>query len=589
MLTTAPLLVAELARRRPTPVDLTKPFSPNQVRLGWFEITILIGGLRSMLAAAEASGIASAGPAALLGARGGRAEDRDPRLLAPDTPCDNLKSMLDSRVPLASTAITGFVGDQIKGFIQNFVNELFGAASAFAVNVGRAFKVLSVLFKVQALMMFYSEARVKVELDPAFYHQPDGSKMSAGAVVRAGIEDAAWEAAKQARQLSPFATALRTCARFLGLPVWQDLVDIGDAVSAWKVQWDFSKVGGHVEIPTRDQFQSGRFERSLTPESDHSGVDAIEYSVLPERREDHPGTEVSEPVEFCAFVFAKEPPGGVGTILSAGGAGASLAGGAYLGLVAVIAKLLTSWIATVVGQKGCATATVSYHIPMPGAWHGTITVNTESHEQSSSTQTIENGPPRGTTTIVRSESQNADVTDIYYVSGDEQEVGTPYIPLMGYLFTSGAASITQIGTFTNAWTHGGCGYDKTETWQAGGGWSNRDEAFVGIDLGADGSYRISASGSGSKPDVEVPGSFTLAADVHSEGCVDNASGIDDRSYFPTLTGALMGENGMSGQLDPKNPGNKLTGSYVYTSPEGWVSTVSWNLTRDGTIVLPTRF
>ncbi len=254
-LTTAPLLLAELSRRRPEPIDLSKPFSAGDVRLGWLEITILVAGMRSMLAGAQATGIAS----------GSTGSPHGIALIA-DTPCDNLKSMIDSRVPLATTAIGSFVGDQIKGFIQGFVNGLFGEASAFAQGVSRAFKVLGVIFRVQALILLYSESTARMEMAPASYHKPDGANSTARATVVAGIPDPAWQAAQQARQLSPFATALRTCARFIGLPVWQDLVDVGDSMSGWKVQWEVRQGGGHIQIPTRNQFSgsgAGRLERPL--------------------------------------------------------------------------------------------------------------------------------------------------------------------------------------------------------------------------------------------------------------------------------------------------------------------------------------
>lgn len=583
-LTNAPLLMAELVRRGPQPVDVSKPFAPGDVHLGWLEITLLVGGLRGMLAASDAAEIAAAPAGQMLAGARGSAVLANLGIADP-TPCDNLKGMLDSRVPLASTVIKGFVGDQIKGFIQNFVNAMFGEASAFAQNVGRAFKILGVIFRVQALIMFYSESRAKVEMEPAEYHKPDGAVARVSAVVRAGIDDAAWEAAKQARQLSPFATAVRVCARFLGLPVWQDLVDIGDAVESWKVQWSLRQGGAHVQLPARDQFTSGRLERPLTKESDHSGVDAIDYEVLPEKREYHPGTEQTAPVTFCAEVFAKEPPGGFGTILSAGGAGASLAGGAYLGLIAVVAKLLTSWISTVSGKEACGEATVSYHIPMPGEWTGKITVNTEVHESSQATQTQQNGPGQGVTVSNTSSSRSIDVTDELYVFGTDAAAGDPYVPLEARQFTHGAGSETRSNVRTNEY-NSGCNYDISSVTSSGGGWSFDSDARVTVSLGSDGRYTISWSGDGQSRDFNLPGERVIAASVHTPNCEDNESGSYDASMYAFPSEATVSGVTASGQLDPKNPGNRLSGSTSVVGSNGWITTVTWSLIHEGPIILP---
>ena len=586
-LTNAPLLLAELARRRAEPVDLVQPFSAGDVRLGWLEITILTAGIRSMLAGVEAADIATA-PAAV-GSSVVLATRRDhplapPAPLAQQAPCDALKQMLDSRVPLASTVIGSFVGDQIKGFIQNFVNAMFGEASVTAQNVSRGFKILSVIFKVQALVMIYSEATVKVEMDPDFYHRPDGARERRGAVVTAGIPDPAWEAAKQARQLSPFATAMRTCARFLGLPVWQDLVDVGGAVDDWKVQWELSRGGQHVEIPARDQFASGRFERPLTAENDHRAIDAIDYDALPERREEHPGEEHSDIVEFCGHVYPKAPPSGFGTILSAGTAGASLAGGGYLGLAAVIANLLTSWVSTIAPITGCGQATVSYHVATPGSWHGTVAANTEIQDSSSSTVNEHLGAPWGTTVHTHSSRTSVDVTDRFYLGGTDDEAGMGFVSLNGRQYTNGAATDETHSTSTNRWSPSGCNYNLTEDAVSGGGWHYDTEATGSISLYSDGHYTISFYSRAPEEQLSVPGEHVKVVSPLND-CEDIGSGTDDWPYFPSATGTSA-TSMVEGQLDPQNPGNVLRGQTTITNYDLSTTTITWNIVHDGPIRLP---
>jgi hypothetical protein len=584
-LTNAPLLLAELARRRADRIDLARPFSARDLRMGWLEITILEAGMRAMLSAAMSSGVVAATPGRdLLGAPGRGAPDVRGGHPVDETACDLFKQMLDSRVPLASEAIAGQYGHQLKEFVKSFAESLLGKDSTIAQNVGRAFKVLSVLAHIQALAMFYSDARVKVEMEPAFYHQPDGGVKTVSAVVRAGIDDAVWEAARQARQLSPFATAARSCARFLGLPVWQDQVDLGNAMAGWKVQWRLTKGGGRVQIPARDQFTSGRLERSLTPESDHQAVDAIDYEVLPEKRENHPGDELTEQVEFCAEVFAKEPPGG-GSIVGAGFAGVSLAGGGYAGLLAAVAKLITGWVATLQGIKACGQATVSYHKPLPGEWKGKITVNTYRHEDVSSTITEVLGPPWGTTVTTGRSEVTVDATSQYLFAGKDKDVGASQIPMPATAFTHGAASFESSSQTRNAWTHSGCNYDKVETSSTGGGWSDEGSASVSITLSNDGTYWISVSGH-SPPDVILEGLRTTQASVKTPRCEDNISGDFKDFQFVAPNQGLLGGQRLEGHLDPLNPGNRLNGSMEFTFGDGWSTTVTWDIVHEGPIILP---
>jgi hypothetical protein len=589
-LTNAPLLLAELARRRAAAVDLAQPFVAGDLRLGWLEITILTAGMRSMLVGVEAAGIAVGPPPSVVLAMQQDEPTAWPAPLAAETPCDNLKAMLDSRVPLASTVIRSFVGDQIKGFIQNFVNALFGQASAFAQNVGRAFKVLSVMFKVQALIMLYSEATATVEMDPTTYHKPDGNVLTAAATVTAGIPDGAWEAAQQARQLTPFSTALRVCARHLGLPVWQDLVDIGDALDGWQVGWSIRQGAEHVQIPTRDQFWGpgavpGRLEKPISRVNDHRGYDILGYEVLTERREDHPGTEMEAPVELCAQIYPKAPPGGFGTILSAGTAGASMAGGSYLGLVAVIANLLTAWVSSVHGIDACGQATVSYHIATPGTWRGVVTANTEVQESSSSTTRENRGPPVGITVSTYSTRTSIDVTDRFFLGGTDEQVAMGYVALDGRQYTNGAMTAETVETVSNG-ANSSCFYDKNETGRSAGGWFFEVDASGSISLYPDGRYTISFFGSNSDDEIVVPGELTSTySGIRPASCNDPSETVD-RPAYPHPTVGSGSVSIVEGQLDPEDPGNVLRGQATITNSDLSVTTITWNIVHEGPIRLP---
>lgn len=580
-LTNAPLLLAELARRAPDPIDLAQPFSARDHQLGWLEVTVLVAGMRAMLAGAEAAGIAADQEPRVRMVLAGHVEPpTGPGPHAQSNPCSNLKQMIDSRVPLVSTHIGRYVGDQIKGFIQNFVNALFGEASSFAKAVGQAFKVLGLIAKVQALIMIYSESKATVTLDPSIYHKPDGSRREAGAVVEVGIPDAAWEAAKAARELSPFATALRVCARHLGLPVWQDLVDVGEAMSGWSVQWELSKGGSiHAEIPTRDQFQLGRLERRLTPSSDHTATDAIIYNVLPERREDHPGQEKTDVVELCAHVFPKEPPNGLKEVVSGAGVIAGLATGGYSALVGVIASLLTGWIKTVVSIDDCGQATVSFHVPQAATWHGTITATTTVYESAAGVERVEPGG------VVTSSSRTLiTATDRFSVSGNEDFPGSPFLLLQARQYTNGTGSDESTAVGTNI--PRGCLHDFTNVQSSSGSWGFDADSTVTVMLDPDGSYLLSWSVAQPPEEVVLHGEEDNQVRIHhpSPHCIDVGTGTSDRDFYPGPTTG-SGISQVEGRLDPANPGSVLSGSTTFRDDRS-ETTILWELVRDGPIQLP---
>jgi hypothetical protein len=379
---------------------------------------------------------------------------------------------------------------------------------------------------------------------------------------------------------------MRTCALFLGLPVWRDLVDVGGAVDDWKVQWELRQGGQHVEIPAGDQFASGRLERSLTAENDHRAVDAIDYDVKPERREDHPGDEHTDTVEWCGNVYPKAPPSGFGTILSAGTAGASLAGGGYLGLTAVIANLLTSWVSTIAPLTGCGQATVSFHVATPGSWRGTVTVNTELQESITSSSSTYDPGTRITTIGTTSSRTSIDVTDRYFVGGDDDPSGMGYAALDGRAYTNGAGVYEEGSAIIDGWSYT-CGkYDKVDSEQSGGGWNFDGEGSVSIGLYPDGKYTLDIY-SRAEPGQEVvlPGEHTSQWGESEAGC---PAGTDEWNapMYPTFTTSSQYLSRVEAQLDPEDPGNRLQGSQSFTNWDLSTTTVTWNLVHDGPIRLP---
>jgi hypothetical protein len=274
-----------------------------------------------------------------------------------------------------------------------------------------------------------------------------------------------------------------------------------------------------------------------------------------------------------------------GTILSAGAAGSSLAGGGYLSLVSVIVGLLTSWVSTVVPITDCGQATVSYHVRTPGTWRGTVTAETEVRELIS-TATSGQSHVAIRWTSNRTEQTSITVTDRLHLGGSDDAHSLGYIRLEGHQYTQGFASRQVDTTVTNA--SASCGvYDYTETESSGGSWYFDAESGGGITLYPDGRYTIDWYARATDEDVVVPGEKSKQVTVREGDCFDIGSGGMEWSYSPTTTtGSVV--TSVSGHIDPENPGNVLAGSEAILNDDLSTTTLTWNLVHDGPIILPNR-
>ncbi|MET0771846.1 MAG: hypothetical protein ABWZ82_02080, partial [Candidatus Limnocylindrales bacterium] len=595
-LTYAPLYVAALASVRPEALDLRAPFSPADLRLGMLEVTLLTAGLRAPLAYAQAGILDVAeGPRVHL------ASWRVPRTSAPDvahqsfSDCDELKQILDSRVPI-STAI-GLEGKAfIKSMVQRFLENLFGAATTFSRMVGPAFKALGLMFKMAALVMLYEHTRVEVRLEPGFVHKPSDQPLLAAAIVEAGIPDAEWERAKRQRQDDFWSNALRTCARLLGMPVTSDLIDVGRATDDWVVQWEVtSGLERHVLVPV-DQLVgqgtvAGRLERQLDPKDDHTGTDELVLHVLPEAPENHPGIEHSDPVEVCAHVVPREPPGGFKTFISAGMAGQALAGSnpvsGLVSLAAVLSDLLLAWYREVATLDACGSMNVTYHVPQPGAWRGRILVNWESNTETMHSRELTEGwgtGPHGETgkELTLSKVQD-DIKDTLFVGGEEDPREPGLVALTGRSYVHGVENFFDYH-FWEGYS-ASCQYRQETTFEnLGGGFTYEGDASGRLQLRSDGSYTIDVQGAYPTGEISVPARMTDEITILSgvEGC-QSTSFSEDAQGFPL--GTTVRTDTIEGTLDPAAP-NVLKGSKRTEWSDGSVTTITWDLVHNGPIRLP---
>ena len=588
-LTYAPLYVAALASVRPEALDLRAPFSAADLRLGMLEITLLTAGIRAPLAYAQAGILDLAdGPRVHL------ASWRVPRTPAPFvahqafSDCDQLKQLIDSRVPLS--IVVGLEGKAfIKSMVQRFLENLFGAATTFSRNVGPAFKALGLMFKMAALVMLYEHTQVVVRLEPGFVHKPTGEPILATAIVEAGIPDAEWERAKRQRQDDFWSTALRTCARLLGMPVTSDLIDVGKATDDWVVQWEVRRgLDRHVLVPL-DQLVgqgtvTGRLERQLDPMDDHTGTDELVLHVLPEAPENHPGIEYSDPVEVCAHVVPREPPGGFRTFISAGMAGQALAGSnpvsGLVSLAAVLGDLLLAWYREVATLDSCGAMNVSYHVPQPSAWRGRIRVNWESRRETVNSRVITDGWGTGPHGEMGKElfltRVHDDITDTFFVGGEELPNARGSVELAGRAYVHGIENYFDYHFYEGY--SASCHYQQETTFESlAGGWTFEGDARGTLQLRSDGSYTIDVMGAYSPGEVSMPVRYQDATRILGgvEGC-ESLSVSEESEGFPLVTTARTDR--VEGSVDPANPGTQLKGSKRTEWPDGSVTTITWDLT-----------
>lgn len=586
-LTAPAIYLAELARRQNDPIDLRQPFNPTHLELGSLDVTLLIAGLRTAIRAAA--------PASTLGSRFVLARstvgDGTPRAIGDvDLPaCEELRRLIDARVPLL-TEVYAFTGNEvIKSLGEAVIKDIFESAplsKAFAP----VFEALGVLFRVQALWMLFRHTEVTLEIEPAALHKSTGVNAPAAAMLVAGISDAEWEKAKKDRDSSPFAAQLKACARAMGIPVTTDLVDVGDATSTWRVAWELRDGAAHAQfegcqfIPScdRNAVAAGRLERSLSKRSDHSAQDTVILEIKPEKETDHPGEEKTAPVRVCAHVRTDKPPD-LGTFLNVGTVGTFGPGG-IASLASSVSNILLGWWQFVFTLDACAKTDVSFHVPLPGDWKGTIKINFEFQESSTIT----------TKSAVYTHRRSTDITDTFYVGGSDKgsDGSGAGIRLDARQYTQGGDVVldTQDAVFSNA---SGCRYTSAWTWDAGGSWNFDADAQVWIVLKPDGQYQL-VIGTGSPPEeILLPGTDTKV--LTDNGSVYECQGFGTFTSDSPLTpnGIVATGNGglIEGRLDPANPGSELKGrmSFRDSNDLRYVITMEWQLTRvSGPIVLPVR-
>lgn len=574
-LTAPALYLAELASRQQEPIDLRQPFMPSRLGLGALDITLLIAGLRTSLVLGGGAA-AAAGPYA-------RLAQVDP------TACGELSRRLNAAVPVLPDVGTFTAGELIKAYAEATVRDAFKRGASVSKAVAPAFEALGVLFRVQALWLLYQHTEVTLELKPETIHKSIAVNAPVAAYLVAGISDEEWAKAVADRNSSPLSANLKACARLLGVPLPSDLVDIGEATSTWRAAWSMPQGGGHAQFEgcqfidtcQTNVSASGRLERKLTKRNDHQGEDTVIIEVKPEKETDHPGADWTAPVRVCAQLHTDKPPD-TATLLNAltSGQTAGFGVGGIASLASSVANILLGWWEFVFTIDTCASTDVTFHVPQPGNWKGTIVFNSEFFES----QTSRSGPQ------VYTESHSASITDTFYVGGDDEGSDGSGLgfSLAARQYTRGGEVFRGVDNLTTS-NASGCAYTTDTVDTANGGWSFDGDTTATIGLTWDGKYTIGIDGVGPPDEVTLPGTWTKTITDNGSNyeCVGFGTFTRDSPRAPIGVTATNGLD-ISGELDIAEPGSVLKGSDSFRDPNDprYLFTVSWELTRDTPIVLP---
>jgi len=636
----APLLLAALAARQEDALDLRDAFLPSDLRLGSLDVAILVSGLRGLLLAAlkDPPALRTAAPARSPSSAPGSSSptirptpsaspsvgpSRSPssatsggRLakVIPEngmylnasgsdiaTDCAALLEHMNGNVPGLADLYSFAMSEKIKGLVAEGIAHLFKDSGAVEQRLGVLFELLGIVFRIQGLVLLYQNTEVKTELSARQLHKTIGAKVPVSAKVIAGIPDEQWTKYQQEKKQSPIWSAIRGCGSALGLPLPNDLDDVGGAIKNWRVAWDIVRGSpAHALLPI-EQFLgtgrvAGRFERPLELLGDHKATDSITVNVTAEEASDHPGKEIYSPVVVCSSVRTAEPPNlklllnaaisgsGAGDIPIAGDAtklaqaGEKLLGpAAVASLVSTIVDVLAGWLQFSLTFDSCARMTVSHHDPQPGQWTGTVEIRSEYEESLTWAGKDTRDTWQG------AERRTLRTGDELSVHGMEQMIGnevSPFITLEAKQLTYGFNEWVKVETH-DGFSLGGCKRTSAESNDYSGTFSYRsDRGGVTLQLSGDGKYSIRFN-TDRRPlgDHEIKGTDAQAVQTETRTCVGQ-----NFSRPGTVPAQVIGigEHPVSGQLDPRNPGSRLTGSETfYDESTGATTTVTWDLMHVG--------
>lgn len=356
-----PLFLAEMARLQDAPVALpgshwTRPGRgdgppvhlrgpPRSQQLRWTLLELQLFG-----AAFERG--RSAGPAAAVSSGLDRTVDAITDALLPAAHAGN--ACIDYKDAY------GDDGGEVMGALGAWgVGKVLERASA---DLGKALGAVAVATRIAKLASFYANEQVSVTAQPASVHKPRGEHDWGVFTARAGVSQDEWdEYRKAAGEAAKGDTFARDCMASLGLPRFNDVVDMAKESEDWLVEWKLTDGAGHAMEATGKENNfafPGRRAMKMHRESPTNSRADFFIWVLPE--EEHTGTVVRTYATAEARVDAAGMPS-LGTLVTGGAGG--------LGLADALLELFSGWFQFVNMPKAYGTIEIEYHCPRPTTLH----------------------------------------------------------------------------------------------------------------------------------------------------------------------------------------------------------------------------
>ena len=244
-----------------------------------------------------------------------------------------------------------------------------------------------------------------------------------------------------------------------------------------------------------------------------------------------------------------------------------------------------SWYREVATIDACQSMSVSYHVPEPTSWRGTVTVNYVSHTELTSSSVRYDGwgtRPGEPSYSSGTERTDADVTETFHVGGEEDKQFPGYIPLKGASFVHGVENKFVDGSGVRF--SASCKYRAESHEEAGGGWSLTGDASGTLTFSSDGHYQIALFGARGEEQIALPGhQSTDVTILQGDDCIPQPKQTD----YPIYPSHVVPPGGtVDGQVDPLNPGNRVAGSQTIVWDETSYTVITWDLSNTGPIRLP---
>ncbi|WP_123042851.1 hypothetical protein [Cohnella candidum] len=545
-----PLFLAESAKSQHPSVDLTGDYEPDQLRLSMLDMQLFF----SAFDRAMQSGQPGNETAFVLGINTAHAAE----------PCTDVKNWLGQtfgdKGKVAGEILQAALGEGTGfGMKEAFLSA--GFKELGADQLSKMITSIGIANKLLKLATLYSQVQLDITVDsenPLQKHLESEEPKFTAFTAHAGVSDADWERYKKDISSSDIVRSLRDCFNIAGLPVLNDVGDLGKDAANWTVEWRLVEGGeehGTISLQNNKFLLPGQLEMQLQQEDDHKASATLVVDLTPDKAKDRSGPEKTARVTAQASLDTSSAPG-LGTLINTVKGGM----GDVLGITDAIVELAAGMIQSIATPKAYGTLEVIYHDDPKGNWVGTISYE---YEYSLAEDTAD-----GTSQTSSAYSATINIT------GTKRRAVTALEDLNWLTGTATADYTMDTTSHAVIETEFLCLTETFDTSIKGSGsMSEPYEATLNISVATNGNggYSISAR----PPDVpyeQTNKSTVVRVRTCGTPQPNSEDEFTDQLDFSVPIESLLV---LSGKIDPSNP-HEIQGSKTVTEDNG-TGTAKWNL------------